>query len=264
MHETKLDATTACEALINCIKLLKVKYPRYSSKQIARLLNIPNSTFGRIENSETTTPKFVHALKIIQSVCEEGDVYNFINKHYPQMSKFFEKVYSGNSKVKFAPVNSEQYFSDSSTYKIMLLVTSGIFVTSNLIKDEFGNDGLKIVDDLICNNILKKQDDEILLMNETLNLGQDTAQKLLQNLVTFNYDIDKFGTSSNWLSVQYKAIDKNKVLGKLIEIAKEANQKHREVLNDPSNAGNDVVWVGMAIDTLFEDRPELVEKEVLQ
>ena len=102
------------------------------------------------------------------------------------------------------------------------------------------------------------------MVKETLNTSQETGQKLLQNLVTFNYDVSKFGEASNWLSVQYKAVDKTKVMPKLVEILKEANQKIREVLQSQNNEGSDVVWAGMAMDTLFQDQSDLNKKEVLQ
>ena len=146
----------------------------------------------------------------------------------------------------------------------MLFVTSGVFVTAANIKEKFGSDGLKIVQDLLDKKILIKQGDEILLVKETLNTSQETGQKLLQNLVTFNYDVSKFGEASNWLSVQYKAVDKTKVMPKLVEILKEANQKIREVLQSQNNEGSDVVWAGMAMDTLFQDQSDLNKKEVLQ
>ena len=264
MLETKLKGSNACEVLKSCVQLLKKKYPKFSSKQLAKHLKIPSSTFGRIENQEITTPKFSHALNIIQSVCEEGDIHKFISKYYSQMASVFENVYSGNSKVKFVPLNCEPYFTNSTTYKIMLFVTSGVFVTAANIKEKFGSDGLKIVQDLLDKKILIKQGDEILLVKETLNTSQETGQKLLQNLVTFNYDVSKFGEASNWLSVQYKAVDKTKVMPRLVEILKEANQKIREVLQSQNNEGSDVVWAGMAMDTLFQDQSDLNKKEVLQ
>lgn len=264
MFNAQINGSTACEVLKSCVQLLKKKYPNYSSKQLAKLLNIPNSTFGRIENAETKTPDFAHAMNIIQAICDEGDVHKFISIYYPKMANLFEKVYSGNSKVKFAPLDSEPYFVNSTTYKIMLFITSGVYITSDVIKKKFGTDGLKIVLDLLNKRILKKQGDEILLIGETLNTSQETGKKILQNLITFNYDVGKFGESSNWLSVQYKAVNKEKVMPELVGILRKANQEIREVLQSPNNKGNDVVWAGTAMDTLLKEQLNPNDKGILQ
>ena len=250
-------ASSACEFLRDCIKYLKRESGDLSTLQISRKLGIPNSTLGRIENLAVETPDFNNAMKIIRARCKDGTVNEFINKFYPQMAHTFNKVYSDNANVPFVPTEVETYFEEASTYEFMLLATSKVKMTEKFILENYGKRGLATINELIERGVLKKQGDRIQLSNGPVNAGQETVHKLLQNLITFNYDVNAFGKKENWLSLQYESIDKKAVMPKVVAILREARQKIRELLNSPSSEGNDVVWIGIAADTIEKLDPSL-------
>lgn len=251
--------------LESCVSKIKKTYPRFSSLQLSRRLGIPNSTFDRISKKEVKNPSFNYALKIVQEVCGEDSVQNFIKKFYPKMYEDFSTVYPGNKDVPFVAPEAEAYFQDPSTYEIMLMTTTSEGLTREKTIQVFGSRGLGILDKLIFNGILKEENDKISL-DGPINAKQETVHKLFQNLVSLNYDLDSFGDHKNWLSVQYESVKSEVVVPKLRDICIEANQKIREVMNDPESKGTDVVWAGLVMDSMVSHSAlqSNIGKKVLQ
>lgn len=237
------------EFLQSCVSTIKKAYPRFSNLQLSKRLGIPSSTFDRISKREVQRPSFNYALKIVQEVCGEERVQDFIKKFYPDMYKDFESVYPGNKDVPFIAPEAEIYFQDSSTYEIMILATSEAGLTREKTLVEFGKKGLATLERLIQSGVLKEVDNKIALEGK-INAKQDTVHKLLQNLIQNNYDIEAFGNHRNWLSLQYESVRSDLVLPKVREICIEANQKIRQVMNDPDLKGDDIVWAGIVMDGL--------------
>jgi hypothetical protein len=130
------------------------------------------------------------------------------------------------------------------------MATSGMGLTREKVMEEFGKKGLSIVNKLLKNDVLEENDGRIGLVGP-INAAQSTVHKLLQNLVRLSYDLDAFGNGKdNWLSVQYDAVNLEVVMPKAREIMVRANQELRELLNDPSSKGKDVLWAGLVMDSL--------------
>jgi len=254
------NVSSAGEFLRDCIKYLKKEFGDITTLKLARKLDIPNSTLGRIENSDVTTPDFLTAVKIIRARCKGEAVDEFIDKFYPEMKQTFHKVYSGNHDVPFVPIEVETNFENPSTYELMLLATSDLKLTKEIILENYGKRGLATTNDLIKKGVLLELNDKILLSKGPVNAGQETVHKLLQNLLTFNYDINAFGRKDNWLSLQYESVDKDVVMPEVVNILKNANQKIRELLRSPSSKGNDLVWIGLSSDTIGKLDPKLEEQ----
>lgn len=235
--------------LASCVNKIRSTYPRFSGLQLSKRLGIPNSTFDRISKKEVQKPSFNYALKIVQEACEEESVQNFIKKYYPNMYDNFAKVYSGNEDVAFVSSDAESYFKDPTTYEIMLMSTTKAGLSKNLAKEEFGRKGLTILEKLVSENILSEKDG-IVSVSGKINASQETVHKLYSNLVQMNYDLDAFGSKNNWLSLQYESVNAQHVLPKLLEVYKKANGEIREIISSPDAKGNDIVWAGMAMDTL--------------
>jgi hypothetical protein len=76
-------------------------------------------------------------------------------------------------------------------------------------------------------------------------------------LINSSYDLEAFGTQKNWLSIQWESVDVNKVTPMLREVYVKANKEIREIFNSPENAGHDVMWAGLAMDSLLKkEKPE--------
>ena len=237
--------------LKKCIRQIKDAQPNLSSLQISKKLGIPSSSLSRIENLDVEKPSFKHAVAILRAVCPQGEgIEEFTAKHYPELSQTFNRVYSGNKNLRFVEPEAEQFFEDHRTFEFMMMATSASGLTEAAVLKKYGMNGLQIVQGLVDRGLLKRNGDALYYATENVNFGQDTIHKLVQNLVTFNYDLDAFGNKLNWLSVQYESVDKDVVGPRMIEIMREANQKIRELLNSPEAKGKDVVWASLATDSL--------------
>jgi hypothetical protein len=248
------------EFLSDCIKSIKKSYPNLSSVQLAKKLDVASSTFSRFENREVKKPSFNHALKIVRAACGETRVQDFIKIHYPDMFDNFKQTYPGNSDLEFIPEEAEVYLQDQTSFELIMMATSNAGLKRDVVITEFGNRGLLALENLIAKNILIEQNQIFTLGLKNVNYGQDTAKKLLHNLVNTSYDLEAFGTHKNWLSVQWESVDAKKVTPKLRDVYIKANKEIREIFNAPENAGPDYLWAGLVMDSLLKqektEKPE--------
>lgn len=244
------------EFLSDCIMSIKKSYPNLSSVQIAKKLDLTSSTFSRFENREIMKPSFNHALKIVREACGETRVQDFIKVHYPEMYKSMAKTYPGNVDLEFLPQEAEAYLQDSSTYKLIMMATCNAGLTKDFVISEYGKEGKLTLEKLLAKNILVERNHIITLGPKNINFDQDTAKKLLLNLINSSYSLDAFGTQVNRLTVQYESVNRKKVTPILRDICIEANQKIRKAFNDPENNGCDVMWAGLVMDSLVQEKTE--------
>ncbi len=233
--------------LQNCVNSIREQFPRFSANQLSKRLGIPNSTFDRISKGEVKNPSFVYAMKIVQEARGESSAQEFIDKFYPCMSNQMEKIYPGNSKANFARPEVETYLQDSTSFELMMMIVSKVGVTRELVAQEFGKRGLVALERMVESGLVE-QNGDTLIISETLNLTQETVQKLVQNLIGHSYDLYRFGTQSNWLSVQWETVDREKVLPLLMDVCRRANSEIRTILQNPANVGGDLVWTSIGMD----------------
>ena len=236
-----------------CVSKLKESHPRLSALALAKKLDIPNSTFDRISKKEVKAPSFNHALKIVQEVCGDQSVQDFIRKFYPNMMADFRRVYPGNTEVPFVDSNAEVFFQSPASFEIMMMATSRAGITEAQTLEEFGKKGLSILKELLEKGILKKEGEKIYI-DGTINARQETVHKLFQNLIGLSYDPSHFGDNKDWLSIQYDSVNFNVVAPQIREVYIKANQKIRELLKAPESKGDEVIWAGLAMDRLTKSK----------
>jgi hypothetical protein len=242
------------------IRAIKEARPYLSSNALAASLSIPGSTLGRIENKGTNKPEFKHAVAILKAAHGEKKALVFAEAHYPELMANLEKIYKGNKHVPFVHVKAEKYFQDPTSFELMIMATSEAGIDRKVVKNEYGNKGLAILDELLANEVLIDTDG-VIGIKGSINARQETVHKLVQNLVAHNYDLAAFGQKDNWLSLQYDSVDLEKALPKVREIMEKASSEVRAILNDPAYKGKDVLWASMMADSLKKQAPK---KEVLQ
>ena len=243
--------------LHSCVKSLKKRHPKLSTTALAKMLDIPNSTFDRIYKQEVKTPSFGHAIKIIQQVCGQESVQDFIKKYYPQMIEDFTRAYPGNSHLPFIGHNAESFLQATYTYEMMMMATSHSGLTMEKAQEKFGSQGIATLNQLIKSGILQQNNDGKIHNNgKTINFCQSTVKKLVQNLLQNNYNIEKFGTNTNWLNVQYESVNLEVVLPHIRHVYIKAAQQVREILNAPESKGDDVIWATAAVDTLEKNNTQ--------
>ena len=76
----------------------------------------------------------------------------------------------------------------------------------------------------------------------------------MQNLMGRSYDLCSFGDNNNWLSIQYESVNLTAASSRIRDIYIKAYQEVRAVLDDPGFKGDDVIWAGLAMDSLTKDQ----------
>ena len=248
--------------LSDCVKSIKKSSPMLSSAQLAKKFKMSGSSFSRIENGATKKPNLNNALRIIREVCGEAKIQDFIKNHYPEMYNNFADSYTGNADVDFIPKDAEKYFQDSSTYELMIMATTNAGLTKEVVVAEFGNRGLLVLEKLIEKNIIHEKNGIFTLGITKVNADQETVKILLSNLLNVNYNLDSFGTQSNWLSLQYESVNAKKVTPLLNDIYTRTYKEIRDLFASSENAGTDIMWAGLIMDSLL--RKNIKENEVIQ
>jgi len=248
------------EMLKASIQIIKKKKSNLSSNAIANKLDISTSTFGRIINGEVRKPDVKHTFTIISEAYNEVVAKKVTEHFYPEVMANFDTIYKGNKDVPFIDGDAEQYFRDPATYELMLMATSEAGITRDKVKEEFGNKGIKVLEELLENEVLI-DNEGVIGIKGNINARQATVQKLVENLIGGNYDIAAFGQKNNWLSLQYDSVNLETVLPQIKEIMQNANAEIRAVLNNPNSKGKDVLWAAMVCDSLTKQQ---APKEVLQ
>ena len=239
--------------LAKCVNDIKNSYPWLSIVSIAKKLEIPNSTFDRIAKAEVKAPSFNHALKVVQEARGKESVQGFVKKFYPNMLENFKRIYQGNNEVPFVDPSTEEFFQDSTSFEIMMMVSSQDGLSREKVVEEFGKRGLFILESLAQNGIVSEENEKFIIKGN-INATQGTVQKLLKNLVEQSYDLDSFGGDKrNWLSVQYESVNKEYVLPRMREICSRAAGEIRALLKDSQSKGSDVVWAGLVADSLTKN-----------
>lgn len=255
------DSTIDLKDLLKeSIRLIKVAKPRLSTNALAASLSIPSSTLSRIENSGTAKPEFKHAIAILKAAHGEKLAHSFAKRYYPQLVLGLEKIYESKKESPYVAEDYEKYLEDPTTYELMLMATSGAGIDRKVVKSEYGNKGLAILDELLANKVLVETND-VIGIKGNINTRQETVHKLTQNLIARNYDLAAFGRKDNWLSLQYEAVNLEKAMPVLQEIMARANSEIRAILNDPDLRGKDIVWASMTANSL---KKQGSEKKVFQ
>lgn len=238
----------------SCIREIKRQHPQLNTATLSKKLDVHQSTLSRIENRGVAKPSLNLALNIARMAYpNEGDYTKLMEQHYPE----YNTVYSGESKkAVFVKKEAEQFFESPATHEYMLLATSSSGVTEAFVKEQYGQIGLDAINKLVDSDVLKKVGSRFVL-GPTLNAGQTTVHKLLQNLINVNYEVEGHGQKGNFMSVQYNSVDKNYVMPKLAKVLKDAQNEMQRILQDPTSRGDEVVWVGMAMDSLAKMKSQM-------
>lgn len=251
------------EFLIKCIDQIKMSYPRYSMEQVAHVVNVSPSTFGRIARGEIQAPAFETSISIAQATCSGPELQNFMIAFFPEIAESFNRIYTGNALAKKADVDLEEFFKNPQTYEIMMLATTRHGVSNSEVSDKYGNRGLKTLENLSNLSVVKFQKGRYFFDGQ-LNASQPTVRKLVINLLTNSYDLRNFGPARNMLTLQYDSVNKAKIYDRMRSIIDSARESVRELFNNPDNHGSDVVWVSLAMDTLSSQMNTKNTQGVLQ
>lgn len=244
------------EFLQSCVNSIKADLPRFSSSQIAKRLGIPNSTFDRISKREVKSPSFAHALKIVRATVSDENIYDFISKFYPDFADDYEKAHTVAKDAIFASSSQESYFLDAASYEILMMISTHSGTTRDEIKELYGMQGLKALDQIAEVEAVEIEDGVYRIKN-TVRPQLNVVKSLATNLISKNYDANKFGSKTNYLALMWERVNKEKVQPLLHQLNVDYHTKVWNLLSAKENQGEDLMWAVLSTDSFANNQQVL-------
>ena len=136
----------------------------------------------------------------------------------------------------------------------MLLSFSRSGTTREEVEGEYGNSGLRKLEELLKKGILSESEGAIYGMKEKerVTFDQETLVDVFANCTLDSYIPEDFGTGKNWLSFQTNSIDEKKAFKLIHSKLQKTFKEIDEILSLPDYHGKDKVFVGMVADFLLQ------------
>lgn len=242
----------------------KAARPNLSSSQIASKFGMSSSTFCRLENLDIKTPTFDQIIKVFNGTGSDEDLITYLKRNYPRLVEVFNESIS-NGVSPFMNQDLCEYLESPSTSKIMVLAGSKSGLPIDLVKEEFGNNGVKVCDDLYEKGILVINENNYFINSEVKGVTNKTILDLIKNSANDFFDLEGLnnGDSLNYLSFRSESIDLDRVYPQIVSLLKETNTQIKSIMDNPDNMGESTVFVGMISDSIIRNTI-CKEKEVLQ
>lgn len=237
----------------DCVRELKAMYPNFSSAQIAQKIGMSQPTFSRIENGQTN-PSLNSISKLLSALGKSHKITDAIEIANPSLASTLKENLSHNIETPVMGGDLARYFSNSEYRNILLLALTKSGTTRDEVKEEYGNAGIKKLDELISLTVLKEVRGIITADEEKVSFDQEILRDTLVSCIAEKYNPELFGQGVNWLSLQTESVNKAKAMPVIRSIIQEAYTKIKEtVLYSPDYYGNDKVFIGMVADSLLKE-----------
>ncbi len=219
------------------------------------------STFSRIEN-EQTNPSLNSINILLSALNKTHKLSEAIEISNPKLAHSLTKNFAHNYETPFMGKEFSFFFSKTSYRKILLLALSRSGTTKEEVRLEFGNSGLRLLEELLDSNIIFESRGIIKANEDKVTFNQELLKSTLIDCIKENYNPELFGQDKNWLSFQTESINKEKAMKLIFKKLQTAYKEIKEeILYSPEYFGNDKVFIGMVADTLHKELPS---REVLQ
>lgn len=259
MGENLENSGSQTNLIKDCVRELQRRFPGLSSTQIAIKIGMSQSTFSRIENGQTR-PNVSNISKLLSAAGKTHQISEAVLLSDPKLMAQVKNNLSHNFETPIMGGEFAKYFSVPDFRKIILLALTNSGTTRVEIQTEYGNSGIKKLEDLLKVSIIFEDRGIIRANEEKVSFTQDLLKESLISCINDNYDPEKFGKALNWLSFQTESVNKSKAM-KLIHARLQKTYKEikEEILYSPEYQGNDKVFIGMVADSLLSDRAENLE-----
>ena len=255
----------------SCIDELKEKHSNWSSSQIAHAIGMGRSTFNRLENG-IGKPSFHSVMKLLLAVgktCKISGILETVDKKDVDTVKKDLSLAHIDGSVLLGQL--AEYFGSKDSRMVMLLATTGLKGTSRKeAAEQYGNQGLKVLEELLDAGVLEESDAGIKGRDydgrDPFIIDQGLFKNLLVDCLKEKYDPAKSGSGENWLSFQTEGVDKKKVIGLVRSSLKRAYEEIEEIIRSDEFRGDDKIFVGMVTDSLLTENVSQnnEKKEVLR
>jgi len=237
----------------DCVRELKLKYPKYSSAQIAKEIGMSQPTFSRIENGQTN-PSLNSVSKLLSAIGKSHKIAEAIEIANPSLASTLKENLSHNIDTPVMGGELAKFFSSSEYRNILLLALTRSGTTRDEVQGEYGNAGIKKLEEMLEVTILSESRGIIKANDDKVTFDQEILRDSLLSCVAQSYDVEKFGQDENWLSFQSESVDKTKAMALIrSKLQKTYREIKEEILYSSDYYGNDKVFIGMVADSLLKE-----------
>ena len=236
-----------CEILNSFIKKFKIQHPYLSSNQIAKKLNIPQSTLNRIENN-TTNPSLENVLNVLIATGNENRVGEILSILFPQHKKKYDQIFSANAETPLLDKYACECATNEETFLIIQLAFTRKGTTVLEIKEKFGTFGVKKLEKLLQDQVLIENSDGVITADcEKVNVSFGDLKKILQMAILECYQSETGHLSYQTESVSQEGLDL------IFQELKRTQVQIRKILYNPQYYGGERVFVGLVSDRLIKN-----------
>lgn len=249
-----------CNDLRQMVLSYSGQFPNLSLPQIAKKINVAYPTLNRIMNG-SGNPSLSVVTNIIVNSGHGNKLEDFLTRMDPGLAKAFRNYFSHNHETPVLDPHTSTLFANKDYLFILLLAFSESGTTRTEIFNEYGNSGLKRLDELLLQKILKQENEKIIGDASKITFNQKVMKTAVVHCIEESYDPDQFGKGTNWLSLQTESVDKMKAIPEIRKIMQKAYSDIKEILYSDEFSGDDKIFISMIADKITS---ESNEKGVIQ
>ncbi|OFZ25713.1 MAG: hypothetical protein A2577_00615 [Bdellovibrionales bacterium RIFOXYD1_FULL_36_51] len=236
-----------CEILNSFIKEFKTQHPYLSSNQIAKKLDIPQSTLNRIEN-HATNPSLENVLNVLIATGNESRVAEILSVLFPQHKKKYDQIFSANLETPLLDKYSCECATSEETFLIIQLAFTRKGTTRQEIRERFGSFGLGKLEQLLKDQVLLEGNEGVITADcEKVNVSFGDLKKIIQMAIEKCYHSETGHLSYQTESVSQEGLDL------IFQELKRTQVQIRKILYNPQYYGGERVFVGLVGDRLIKN-----------
>ena len=259
--KTDNKSGTTAEIVRSCIEKLKKRHPNWSSSQIAYSIGMGRSTFNRLENGLVKNPSPNTVMQLLLALgnnCKLSEVLEMVASQNTNLSDTLKRKFSYVLDKSVVLGSLTEFFTQSDCRPVMLLATTGLEGTDRgEVKNEYGNHGLKVLDELLEAGALAESGGRIRACEydgeKPFILSREILRDLFLDCLKNRYFPEQKGVNDNWLSFQTEGVDKAKVMGLIRSEFEKTYDSIEKIIRLKENRGSDKIFIGMASDSLLTD-----------
>lgn len=257
-ESTKDQTREKCERIATCIESYLTKYPHIALTNIFERTGVPETTLRRILQLKGN-PQPEAAIKILQRLGFERELYNYMNDFHPDIARLIVANNSHNSEYELINEFDREFFVTEDYFAIVSMAYTSNGVTEREISDEFGKRGLERLLVLLEKGVVRKDGRDRYLGNiENYKLTLADGKRRVEHALKY-YRLNEAGNINNWLSLQTESINKDGLKALKLLQQKHYNERKDAVFNNPVYRGDIKVYSATVSSTFLTYRPESAE-----
>jgi hypothetical protein len=235
------------------------KHPNISTQVIASRANVGYNTVRRILNGQSC-PNLSQVLKILSVISNASTIREILEKYDESITKALKVAFditvgdaSGNSVGETFEYNNRlnEILADPDNYITYCMIATWRGASYDEIFDVMGGVGKRSLDTLKRYDLVELKEDRYFAKASNFVTTPETTKKKIPALVK-HYSAEDAVLGRNWLSTLTESVNLE-TKEKIVAIMKSSSKEIFQLLNDPKNRGNNIVFAVGCVDSIGEE-----------